>query len=102
MIKRLTGKVIDNGRAILQMLLLVICFCFPKLVNLSEIIRTLLGGQSPDFSTAKYVGYPCFILFVFFSIYRLKRVRRNYYVCGKCGKRIEGKGECPYCGAINE
>ena len=54
MIKRQIGKVIDNGRAILQMLLLVLCAYFPKFVNLSEIIRTLLGGQSPDFSTAKY------------------------------------------------
>ncbi|WP_253197637.1 hypothetical protein [Clostridium algidicarnis] len=52
--KRFIGKVIDNGRAILQILLLVLCVYFPKLVNLSEIIRTLLGGQSPDFSTAKY------------------------------------------------
>lgn len=53
-------------------------------------------------STLRYVGYPCFILFLFFSIYRLKKVRRSYYVCGNCGKRIDGKGECPYCGAINE
>ena len=52
--KRFVGKVIDNGRAILQILLLVLCGFFPKFVNLSEIIRTLFGGQSPDFSTAKY------------------------------------------------
>lgn len=54
MIKKFIGKIIDNGRAIFQIILLVICFLFPKHVNLSEIIRTLFGGQSPDFSTAKY------------------------------------------------
>ena len=52
--KKFVGKIIDNGRAIIQILLLVFCFLFPKHVNLSEIIRTLFGGQSPDFSTAKY------------------------------------------------
>jgi len=54
LIKKFIGKIIDNGRAIFQIILLVICFLFPKHVNLSEIIRTLFGGQSPDFSTAKY------------------------------------------------
>ena len=52
--KKFVGKIIDNGRPILQILLFVLCVFFPKFVNLSEIIRTLLGGQSPDFSTAKY------------------------------------------------
>lgn len=38
----------------MQIILFVICLLFPQYVNLSEIIRTLFGGQSPDFSTAKY------------------------------------------------
>lgn len=43
--KKFVGKIIDNGRAIIQILLLVFCFLFPKHVNLSEIIRTLFGGD---------------------------------------------------------
>jgi len=53
-------------------------------------------------STLKYVGYPCFVLFVFFLIYRFKKEHKTIYVCGNCGKRIGQKGECPYCGAMNE
>lgn len=33
---------------------MIVCVVFPNIVNLSEIIRMLFGGQSPDFSTAKY------------------------------------------------
>lgn len=47
-------KLIDNGRSIFQIIVLVTSLFFPKVVNLSEVIRILFGGQSPDFSTAKY------------------------------------------------
>lgn len=54
LIKKVKNIIIDSGREYLQLLSLCICFVFPKLVNLSEIFRTILGGQKPDFETAKY------------------------------------------------
>lgn len=53
-IKKISDKFIDSGREYLQIIVLFICFMFPKLVGLSEIIRTILGGQKPNFETAKY------------------------------------------------
>lgn len=52
--KKLVGKIVDSGRPIFQIILLIASLFLPMVVNLSEIIRTLFGGQSPDFSTAKY------------------------------------------------
>jgi len=54
LIKRVKNIIVDSGREYLQLLSLCICLVFPKLVNLSKIIRILLGGQKPDFETAKY------------------------------------------------
>lgn len=54
MFKFIKNKVIDSGREYLQILSLIICLKLPALVNLSEIIRTILGGQEPNFETAKY------------------------------------------------
>lgn len=52
--KSFISKMIDKRRELLQTVLLVGCVIFPEVVNLSGIIRTLFGGRSPDFSTAKY------------------------------------------------
>lgn len=38
----------------MQIISLIACFIFPRVVNLSEIIRTILGGENPNFETAKY------------------------------------------------
>lgn len=46
--------ILDSGREILQILSLIVCFVFPKAVNLSEIIRMLLGGANPTIDNAKY------------------------------------------------
>lgn len=54
LIKKAKNIIVDSGREYLQLLSLCICFVFPKLVNLSEIIRTILGGQKPNFETVKY------------------------------------------------
>jgi len=46
--------ILDSEREIFQILSLAICFAFPKIVNLSEIIRTLLGGENTTIENAKY------------------------------------------------
>lgn len=53
-------------------------------------------------STITYIGYPCFLFFLLYSIYHLRKLPENKYFCGNCGKALLSKGECPYCGAINE
>ncbi|MBU5304832.1 hypothetical protein [Eubacterium callanderi] len=52
--KYIKNKIIDSSREILQIISLIACFIFPRVVNLSEIIRTILGGENPNFETAKY------------------------------------------------
>lgn len=77
--KKFIGTIIDKGRELTQIILLIVCLLFPKLVNLSEIIRTLFGGQSPDFSTAKYYylmqsgNWTMGILFVVFVLFKCVR-----------------------------
>lgn len=52
--KFIKNKITDSGREYLQILSLFVCFCLPTIANVSEIIRTILGGQELDFETAKY------------------------------------------------
>lgn len=49
MIKIIKNKIVDSGREYLQILLLFISFMFPLFVNMSEIIRTILGGTKTKF-----------------------------------------------------
>ena len=52
--KKIRECCLDKNREILQIIFLLFCLCFPSAFNLSEIIRSLFGGQSPDFDTAVY------------------------------------------------
>ena len=52
-------------------------------------------------STLYYVGYPLFVLYAAFAVWRYVTKSRNAYVCGHCGMRIRRKGICPYCGSRN-
>lgn len=52
--RKIFNKLQDSAREILQIMILILTFLFPRMVNLSEVIRTLFGGQKPDFSTVKY------------------------------------------------
>ena len=53
-------------------------------------------------TTLYYIGYPCYIFYVYWSLSRYFRIIRNVCLCGHCGRRIRSKGYCPYCGAWNE
>jgi len=53
-LKHVKEYLIDKIREILQIISLVVCFIFPKIVNLAEVIRTILGGENPTIETAKY------------------------------------------------
>lgn len=48
------NKINDSSREILQIISLIICFILPKIVNLSEVIRSILGVEIPTIETAKY------------------------------------------------
>ena len=54
-------------------------------------------------TTHLYIGYICLAIF-FLAFYRRLWLRtlRYPYRCGHCGKKIQRKGVCPHCSAINE
>lgn len=51
--------------------------------------------------TLYYIGYVLLAAYIWFAVSRLRLVLARY-VCGNCGKRIPGLGNCPHCGAVNE
>lgn len=53
-------------------------------------------------STLYYFGYPCLLAYWAFACYRYFAFSRYRYICGACGRKIRKKGECPYCGTLNE
>lgn len=46
-------------------------------------------------------SYVLFALFTLVLIIRYYRNSRAKYLCGSCGKSLQGLGKCPYCGAEN-
>lgn len=42
------------------------------------------------------------ITYIAFDFYRYIVYARARYLCGRCGQRLQQKGPCPYCGAIND
>ena len=55
-----------------------------------------------SFFTLYYIGYPLFIAYVVFALWRYFRHPRPRYLCGRCGGILYEKGTCPHCGALNE
>ena len=51
--------------------------------------------------TLYYVGYPLFLAYVVFALWRYFRYNRARYICGNCGQPLRSKGLCPNCGAEN-
>ena len=49
-----------------------------------------------------FVGYLLLVVYYLFSIRQYRRHHRQQYYCGHCGKKIDQKGRCPYCGTMNE
>ena len=42
------------------------------------------------------------LAYILFALYRYLKYARALYLCGRCHKKLQHKGVCPYCGAINE
>jgi len=55
-----------------------------------------------NFFTPYMIGYIVFGLFLFLFLWKSIKKESYRYYCGGCGKKIKDKGECPYCGAMNE
>ena len=53
-------------------------------------------------TTLWYVGYPLLVVYVLWAVRRYSRFSLRRYVCGQCGRQLQYKGKCPYCGAQNE
>ena len=53
-------------------------------------------------STLYLVGYPLFVAYLVFALWRYFRLPRPLYQCGRCGALLHEKGSCPRCGALNE
>ena len=53
-------------------------------------------------TTHFYVGYLFLAVFTGICFQRMRRSMGYRYRCGNCGRKIKEKGECPYCGAINQ
>ena len=51
--------------------------------------------------TLYYVGYPLFLAYAAFALWRYFRYNRARYICGNCGQPLRSKGVCPNCGAEN-
>lgn len=49
-----------------------------------------------------YLAYPLLLFFVYWCVHRMWNCNRYMYVCGRCGAKLQSKGVCPHCGALNE
>jgi hypothetical protein len=81
-----------------------------RLLHFGEAILYLLGLGATcavayivfSFFTLYYIGYPLFVAYVAFALWRYFHHPRARYLCGRCGGILVEKGMCPYCGAQNE
>jgi len=53
-------------------------------------------------STLYYIGYPLLVAYYVFALWKHIRHNRTQYLCGNCGARLQAKGRCPHCGAVNQ
>jgi len=52
--------------------------------------------------TPYWVGYPLFVFYVIWALWRYIHYFRPHYVCGKCGSKLHSLGRCPHCGSQNK
>ncbi len=52
-------------------------------------------------TTLYYIGYAILIAYVYYAIRTYARNNFYKYVCGNCGAKMNKKGICPKCGAMN-
>ena len=81
-----------------------------RLLPFGEAVLYLLGLGATcavayivfSVSTLYYIGYPLFVAYAVFALWRYFRHPRPRYQCGRCGTLLYEKGTCPHCGALNE
>ena len=55
------------------------------------------------FTTRIYIGYALLAGMAWLFARRLRlSLRHPHYRCGRCGYKLDRKGTCPHCGALNE
>lgn len=55
------------------------------------------------FTTRIYIGYALLAGMAWLFVRRLRlSLRHPHYRCGRCGYKLDRKGTCPHCGALNE
>lgn len=52
-------------------------------------------------TTLYYIGYPLFAVYLYFAVRIYLKRFRYAYICGNCGARMSGKGQCTVCGTMN-
>ena len=52
--------------------------------------------------TLYYVGYLLLLVYVVYAVRACVHRSGDAYLCGSCGARLDRKGRCPRCGAVNE
>jgi len=81
-----------------------------RLLPLGEAVLYLLGLGATcavvyvvfSISTLYYIGYPLFVAYTVFALWRYYSQPRPRYLCGHCGLPLYSKGICPHCGTLNE
>ncbi len=89
------------------------------LAALDDIRRNLYRGESVlyacglitvcamcyiifSLTTLYYIGYVLLIAYYVYAIRCYFHHSHGYYLCGRCGERLNKKGVCHACGALNE
>lgn len=80
-------KMLPGPAAVLYMLsLLAVCMVLYLAISLTPLFLSAILS----------------IAYIAFALYRYIRYARPRYLCGRCGQRLQQKGTCPHCGAIND
>ena len=80
-------KMLQTTEAILYFLsLMAVCMVLYLTISITPVIISAILAAS----------------YIIFALYRYIVFARPRYLCGRCGQRLQQKGKCPYCSAINE
>lgn len=52
-------------------------------------------------TTRFYIGYICLTGMIFLFVRKVRGLSLYRYNCGNCGGKLQSKGACPHCGAMN-
>jgi len=80
-------RLLQGTEAILYLLaLLAVCMIIYLVISLTPIVVAAILA----------------LAYIVFAFYRYIAYARARYLCGRCHQRLQQKGKCPYCGAIND